>query len=126
MPHPNFPELRMRYFYKGVLLMLALALVTSGCNRNTSVRQSLAQATQGIQQGPRILADYQPWFGYPQHLNVGYSTQDPAILRKQVQRAKQMGIYAFAVDWYGERRPFEDRSYPCCSRFQAKSTFTSA
>jgi hypothetical protein len=66
---------------------------------------------QGLPGAPRILADYQPWFGDPEHMNVGYSTQDPAVLHKQIQKAKSMGIYAFAVDWYGERLPFEDRSY---------------
>ena len=52
----------------------------------------------------KVLADYQPWFGDHQHINVGYSTQDPAVLRKQIQAAKDMGIYAFAVDWYGVGR----------------------
>jgi hypothetical protein len=123
MPHPTFPELRMRYLYTGVLIVGALAMLMVGCNRNKSVRESLTQTTRGMQQGPRILADYQPWFGDPEHMDVGYSTQDPAILRKQVQRAKQMGIYAFAVDWYGERRPFEDRSYALLQQVSAEERF---
>ncbi|HXU15706.1 MAG TPA: endo-1,3-alpha-glucanase family glycosylhydrolase [Terriglobales bacterium] len=113
----------MRYLYTGVLIVGALAMVMVGCNRNKSVRESLTQTTRGMQQGPRILADYQPWFGDPEHMEVGYSTQDPAILRKQVQRAKQMGIYAFAVDWYGERRPFEDRSYALLQQVSAEERF---
>ena len=102
----------MRYLSIILLLWAGLFLVTetSGCYR-ASVRQSIRQATRGVRQPTRILADYQPWFGYPEHINVGYSTQDPAVLHKQIQKAKQMGIYGFAVDWYGERQPFEDRSY---------------
>ncbi len=123
MPHPNFPDLRMRYVYSGVLILAALALAMSGCYRSKSVRESLGQATRGVQAGPRILADYQPWFGYPEHISVGYSTQDPAILRKQVQKAKEMGIYAFAVDWYGERRPFEDRSYALLQQVSSEEHF---
>jgi len=113
----------MRYLYTGGLIVGVLALVMVGCNRNRSVRESLTQTTRGMQQGPRILADYQPWFGVPDHMNVGYSTQDPAGLRKQVERAKQMGIYAFAVDWYGERRPFEDRSYALLQQVSAEARF---
>jgi hypothetical protein len=109
---PGNVSFSMRYLALTIMLSAALLLITetSGCYRG-SVRQSIHQATQGIRQPTRILADYQPWFGYPEHINVGYSTQDPAILHRQIQKAKQLGIYAFAVDWYGERRPFEDRSY---------------
>ena len=113
----------MRYLFTGGLILGVLALVMVGCNRNQSIRESLTQTTRGMQPGPRILADYQPWFGDPDHMNVGYSTQDPAVLRKQVQRAKQMGIYAFAVDWYGERRPFEDRSYALLQQISAEERF---
>ena len=76
-----------------------------------------------LQETSRILADYQPWFGSPQHIKVGYSTMDPAVLRKQIERAKQMGIYGFAVDWYGERRPFEDRSYALLQQVAAENNF---
>jgi hypothetical protein len=123
MPHPTFPQLRMRYVYTGVLVLAAFALLTSGCNHSAPVRESLAQATRGVQPGPRILADYQPWFGYHRHLDVGYSTQDPAVLRKQVQKAREMGIYAFAVDWYGERRPFEDQSYALLQQVSSEEHF---
>lgn len=123
MPHPIFPELRMRYLRTGVLILAVLALLTSACNHNRSVRESLAHATRGVEQGPRILADYQPWFGDPDHISVGYSTEDPAVLRKQVQKAKEMGIYAFAVDWYGDRRPFEDRSYAVLQQVSSEEHF---
>ena len=113
----------MRYLYTAVLIIAVLGLMMSGCYRSKSVRESLAQATRTQQAGPRILADYQPWFGYPEHISVGYSTQDPAILRKQVQKAKEMGIYAFAVDWYGERRPFEDRSYALLQQVSSEEHF---
>lgn len=102
----------MKNFYPFALVVAAFVFIaqTSGCYRG-EVRPDLSKATNGLQNSPKILADYQPWFGYPGHINVGYSTQDPAILRKQIEKAKEMGIYAFAVDWYGERKPFEDGSY---------------
>jgi hypothetical protein len=108
-----------------IILALAAAVVfvlTSGCYRN-SVRRSLDHASRGVDRSPKVIADYQPWFGDPQHVNVGYSTQDPATLRRQIERAKQMGIYAFAVDWYGERHRFLDRSYAMLQQIASETTF---
>ena len=45
------------------------------------------------------------------HMDVGYSSQDPAVLRKQIQQAKHMGISAFVVDWYGESKPYSDHNF---------------
>jgi Glycosyl hydrolase family 99 len=108
-----------------VILVLVAAVVfvlSSGCYRN-NVRRALDQATRAVERTPKVIADYQPWFGDPQHLNVGYSTQDPATLRRQIERAKQMGIYAFAVDWYGERHPFLDRSYGMLQQVASENHF---
>lgn len=79
-----------------------------GCTTSNGLRAGTEQREYLY---PKVLADYQPWFGDPQHINVGYSTQDPNVLSRQIQQAKSMGIYAFAVDWYGSRKPFLDRSY---------------
>ena len=103
------------------LVAVLVFLLTSGCSR-TSVRHQLEQV-RTIDKSPKVVADYQPWFGDPQHMNVGYSTQDPGVLRQQIQKAKELGIYAFAVDWYGERRPFLDRSYAVLQRVAAESNF---
>lgn len=114
----------MRYFSPIFLVVAACALITgtSGCYHER-VHESLNQATQGLPYSPRILADYQPWFGDPDHIKVGYSTDDPAVLRRQIQKAKEMGIYAFAVDWYGDRRPFEDRSYALLQQIASEEHF---
>ena len=73
----------------------------------------MSRPLPNLQEPSRILADYQPWFGDRKHINVGYSTTDPNVLRNQIQRAKNMGIYGFAVDWYGDRRPFEEAEIVC-------------
>ena len=114
----------MRYLYATILLGFAVLLIaqTSGCYRG-NVHQPMTDMTQGLPNPTRILADYQPWFGDRDHINIGYSTQDPAVLRKQIQKAKSMGIYAFAVDWYGERRPFEDNSYAILQRVASEENF---
>src|ERR1700747_3658084 len=98
----------MRVLSVIVALLVAIFLITSGCSHKPATVYS---RMPNMQESSRILADYQPWFGSPGHINIGYSTLDPAVLRKQIQKAKEMGIYAFAVDWYGDRRPFEDHSY---------------
>jgi len=103
-----------------VVLVILFFLITSGCYHNPG---SQSVKLQTLQDSVRILADYQPWFGSPDHINVGYSTLDPGELRKQVHKAKEMGIYAFAVDWYGDRRPFEDKSYALLQQVSAQENF---
>lgn len=115
--------IRMKNFL-GILIVLAAILLivqTSGCY-HAPVRP-VGQDMQSLPGSSRILADYQPWFGDPDHMNVGYSTEDPAELHKQIQKARSMGIYAFAVDWYGERRPFEDRSYALLQQIASQDHF---
>lgn len=85
-----------------------LLLALCGCAR-LSLRESLVKvpARQG---NPILLAVYQPWFGNGQHLDVGYSCHDPAILRQQISSAKELNISGFVVNWYGPRKEFEDQT----------------
>ena len=75
---------------------------------------------------PRILAVYEPWFGHPSHISVGYSSHDPAVIRKQIDHAKALGISGFVVDWYGDREPFLDRSYALIQAIAAEKNFNIA
>jgi len=72
---------------------------------------------------PQLIALYEAWFGHPNHIAVGYSSQDPAVIGRQIQKAKSMGISAFVVDWYGDREPFIDRSYALVQRVAANENF---
>jgi len=114
----------MKGFSSIFVAVAAIVMVTqtSGCYHGPS-RQTANQPLPTLQESSRILADYQPWFGSRQHINVGYSTMDPVVLRRQIEKAKQMGIYGFAVDWYGDRRPFEDRSTALLQRVAAENNF---
>lgn len=49
---------------------------------------------------PVVLAGYQAWFGLSSHLSI-YDSQNTAVIDKQIQKAKAMGIAGFVVDWYG-------------------------
>src|SRR5580698_11149195 len=90
--------------------LLFLLLVTHGCSGPApSGSQRLQHRAAG--NSPEVLALYEAWFGHPKHISVGYSSNDPAEIKEQIRHAKEMGISAFVVDWYGDREPFIDRSY---------------
>ena len=85
-------------------------LLLQGCT-HTNLRQALQDNVPAPNSQAKLLAVYEPWFGHPQHISVGYSSQDPIEIRKQIDAAKTLGISGFVVDWYGSREPFIDRSY---------------
>ena len=72
---------------------------------------------------PVLLAAYEAWFGGPGHMAVGYSSDDPRTLQKQMEDAKAIGISAFVVDWYGDREPWIDRNYALLQKLAAKKHF---
>ena len=108
------------------LLFLALivlaSFVPSGCNK-ANIHEAMRKHLPASDVAPKVLADYQPWFGDPNHIDVGYSTQDPAVIRKQIEQARNMGIHAFVVDWYGNRHPFLDRSYAIMQQIASQVGF---
>ena len=110
--------------YQSFLFAYALVVsaIPSSCNHSTPQNLTLKDVSQASGK-PQILADYQPWFGDPDHIDVGYSSQDPNVLRKQIESARGMGIDAFVVDWYGPRRPFLDRSTALLQRIASEEHF---
>ena len=105
------------------LMALLLLLPAQGCTP-TSLRRSLHQEGFSSNTGPmQTLAVYEPWFGHPQHINVGYSSQDPVVIKKQIRQAKKLGITGFVIDWYGDREPFLDKSYALIQTLAAEQDF---
>ncbi len=102
-------------FFRRVQFVFAAALLiaSSACAAKRDYRETLAQQNhfQGPSEAPMMVAAYQPWFGRPNHINVGYNSQDPNRVRKQIVEAKNLGIEAFIVNWYGPRHPFEEQAY---------------
>src|SRR3984885_8322224 len=94
-----------------VISALTLVLLLQGCSHPGPKKQALQQGGRAPGPSPRLLAVYEPWFGHPRHISVGYSSQDPAVLQKQIEQAKSMGISGFVVDWYGDREPLLDHVY---------------
>src|SRR6202790_4963466 len=64
-----------------------------------------------------------PWFGDHTHRDVGYSSKDATLLRKQMQEARRIGIGAFVVDWYGESRPYSDHNFALLQQAASESHF---
>ena len=70
-----------------------------------------------------MLAAYLPWFGRPGHINVGYSSQDRVVMEKQIEKARQLGISAFVVNWYWAHHDFEDKAYTLMQGVAADNNF---
>ncbi len=103
--------------YAGLILCLLLA----GCHRgnmHTTLRKNIATAPS-----PHVLAVYEPWFGDPDHIDVGYSSQDRVVLRSQVEKAKDLGVTAFVIDWYGTRKKFLDGAYAAMQQVAGENDF---
>jgi hypothetical protein len=90
-----------------------------GCSSSPPVRLKYP----AVGKSPEVLATYEAWFGPSNHISVGYSSNDPDVLRKQIRKAKALGIAAFVVDWYGDRDPFIDQSYATLQTLAAKEKF---
>jgi len=48
-----------------------------------------------------VLAHLLLWFGRPDHINVGYSSTDPAEVHAQIEDMISRGIQGVVLDWYG-------------------------
>ena len=107
-----------------LLSLLALALlITSACSEK-AVHQPLAMNHfVGGPRDPLLLADYQPWFGQPSHIDVGYSSLDRVKIEQQIDKAKQLGIAGFVVNWYGQSHQFEDKAYTLLQQAAADKDF---
>jgi hypothetical protein len=102
--------------------LLFLLLVYHGCSRLESPH-ALRSKYRATGPSPEVLAVYEAWFGHPRHISVGYSSHDPAVIRRQIRQAQSLGISGFVVDWYGDREPFIDRSYDLMQTIAAKNKF---
>lgn len=102
-------------------LWLSVCVLLAGCAR-PKLKDSLAdlQAPEG---SPMLLAVYQPWFGSRDHIDVGYSSHDPEVLRSQISRAKGMNIGGFVVNWYGPHKEFEDRTFALLEETASEGSF---
>ena len=104
-----------------VVALFAL-LIPRGCPGRGSAEPS-ALKYRAAGSSPEVIALYEAWFGHPKHISIGYSSHDPAVINRQIHQAKERGISAFVVDWYGDREPFIDRSYALMQAAAQKNSF---
>src|SRR6266568_495294 len=117
----------MRYCKNLSLVWGALLLsLLTGCAERRDYQQTLRSNFVAPSSHPQVLAAYQPWFGNSSHVNVGYSSQDPVVLQQQIEKAKNLGISGFVVNWYGPSKEFEDHAYSLLQQAAARSGFTCA
>src|SRR5271165_7415981 len=102
--------------------VLFLLLLPHGCSGPEAMK-AMPLKHKATGQLPQTIALYEAWFGHPNHISVGYSSQDPSVIKRQIRQAKAMGISAFLVDWYGDREPFIDRSYALMQTIAAEKKF---
>ena len=105
-----------------VFLCLAVmfwSLVVRGCGA-PALDHALPQNTHTMAPRPKLLAVYMPWFGDHSHADVGYSSHDRSVLKKQIQQARSMGISGFVVDWYGDTHPIPTATSLFCRKLPAR------
>jgi hypothetical protein len=53
----------------------------------------------------KVLATWLPWFGGSNHMDVGYHSDDPAQVHRQVEDMVSRGIQGVIIDWFGPNVP---------------------
>jgi hypothetical protein len=112
-----------RYLLRPWLVFMVACFVFAGGCTTPGAHRNLRLNPQAPPAWPQTLAVYMPWFGDHSHMDVGYSSQDPTVLRKQIQEAHHRGIAAFVVDWYGESRPYSDHNFGLLQQAASESHF---
>ena len=51
--------------------------------------------------GSKLFAHFMPWFGFSNHMNVGYSSDDALQVQNQVADMVSRGLDGAIIDWYG-------------------------
>ena len=112
---------RISVMARSTFALLSLFLLFRGCSSQPAPETPPRHWATGQQ--PELLAVYEPWWGHPAHISIGYSSHDPKEVKKQIQEAKQMGISGFVVDWYGDRDPFNDITYALVQKTAGSENF---
>jgi PKD repeat protein len=96
----------------------ATTTLAAETSNNTSAADSFATQTNGnigaanISKVPtrnllypgstaKIYAHLVPWFGFGDHMNVGYASNDSLQVQKQVNDMLSRGLDGAVIDWYG-------------------------
>src|SRR6185437_15081563 len=74
----------------------------------------------------KVYAHWMGWFGSSNHMNIGYSSTDPAQAHRQVVDMMSRGINGIVVDWYGSGNSIDQATQLMMREAETHSGFTFA
>jgi hypothetical protein len=74
----------------------------------------------------KVYASLMLWFGESQHMNVGYSSTDPAQIKSQVEDMISRGINGVIIAWYGPNNSIDQATQLLMAEAENHPGFTFA
>jgi hypothetical protein len=74
----------------------------------------------------KVFAHLLLWFGQPGHMNVGYSSTDPAQVQRQITDMISRGIDGVVIDWYGPNNSIDQATQLVMKEAEKHPGFTFA
>jgi len=74
----------------------------------------------------KVYAHLMVWFGKSNHMNVGYSSTDPAQVHRQITDMISRGIEGVIIDWYGPGNSEDDATRLVMAEAETHPGFTFA
>ncbi|HWX54583.1 MAG TPA: hypothetical protein VN176_08310 [Verrucomicrobiae bacterium] len=131
---------KLRYIQLAILVFLfspaafagttfkATTTLTAETSNNTSAANTFTAQSNGnagagnISKAPlrsllypgstaKIYAHFMPWFGFGDHMNIGYTSSDPTQVQKQISDMVSRGLDGTIIDWYGRGTMNHNFSY---------------
>ncbi|HXM04371.1 MAG TPA: hypothetical protein VN939_17305 [Chthoniobacterales bacterium] len=102
---------------------------TTQTNGNLGARNVSKVAVQSLLYSgaaTKIYAHLLLWFGQSNHMNVGYSSTDPAQVHLQVEDMISRGINGVVIDWYGPNNTIDQATKLVMAEAETHPGFTFA
>src|SRR5580692_1465282 len=74
----------------------------------------------------KVYAHLMLWFGPPNHMNVGYTSDDAAQVKSQINDMVSRGIDGVIIDWYGPNNGIDQATQLVMAEAEAHPGFTFA
>src|ERR1700691_6579285 len=74
----------------------------------------------------KIYAHLMLWFGQTNYMNVGYSSTDPAQIKRQITDMISRGITGVIIDWYGPNNSIDQATQLVMAQAETHPGFTFA
>jgi hypothetical protein len=74
----------------------------------------------------KVYAHMVLWFGRSSHMNIGYSSSDPAQVKRQIDDMVSRGIDGVILDWYGPNNSMDQAAQLIMAQAESHPGFTFA